>query len=301
MRAGIFMKSANDPKFETALHKFSKGIYDTGDEFFVVNEPHYVNCDVAIFFGSWKDRNTPWHKTKKSIVQRTKRFIVMETPLLGRQAVGDIMPDDSYRIGVGGFLQDTGNFNNVNKPIDRWLKIKEKFNLSIEGWNDNLNGPIVIVMQLPGDASLKGCNISHWSWAIADFVRNKMNDQRHIIFRLPQLPREYDQKYIDRCSSIPNSEFIVGTYENKQPMLKEAYCTITYTSGMAVESVLAGTPTIACDPGNFAFPISATDIGQLNHLKRTSRQQWVQDLAYTQWSEDEIEIGEPWRHLKKIL
>ena len=26
MRAGIFIKSANDPKFETALHKFSKGM-----------------------------------------------------------------------------------------------------------------------------------------------------------------------------------------------------------------------------------------------------------------------------------
>ena len=301
MRAGIFIKSANDPKFETALHKFSKGIYDSGDEFFVVNEPHYINCDVAVFFGSWKDRNTPWHNTKRSIVQRTKRFIVMETPILGRQPVADVMPDDSYRIGVGGFLHDTGKFNNKNKPIDRWLKIKEKFNIDLEGWNDNFNGPIVIVMQLPGDASLKGANISHWAWAMGDFIRNKIKDKRHIIFRFPQIPREYDQKYIDRCSTIPDSEFIIGTYDNKLPMIKEAYCTVTYSSGMGVESVIAGTPTIACDPANFAFPVSVNDIGQLNYLKRTSRQQWLQDLAYTQWSEDEIEIGEPWRHLKKIL
>ena len=300
MKVGIFLQSANHPRFDKALRYFASGVELQGDEpILFENDLVYQPCDVAVIFGSWKPRPNNHHIIKNSVVQNAEKFIVLETPLLGRGPVKDIMEDDSYRIGVNGFLHDTGRFNNHMRPIDRWDIIRKKFNLEIKSWNENYDAPIVIVLQIPGDASLRGCNIAEWACISAEIIRNQTD--RQILVRMPQISREYDMGWIEKLMTMPGIEMQQGTKANLIPTLEQAYCTVTYTSGMAIESVLNGCPTIACDPGNFAFPISRESVFDINNLRRESRQQWVQDLSYCQWDESEIGIGLPWKHLKNIL
>jgi hypothetical protein len=92
-------------------------------------------------------------------------------------------------------------------------------------------------------------------------------------------------------------------HKDQRPLetdLNEAWCTVTYTSGVGVDSILAGIPVVGCHPGNFAYPLSST-IKNIEQPIMPNRQQWCADIAYVQWSLDEIRQGKPWNHLKSEL
>jgi hypothetical protein len=296
MKIIIFTRSANHPRFAETLRKFGKNIKDAEVELF--DGASYKACDVAVFFGSWKNRNVAHHNIKREIVAKAPNYIMLETPLLGRKKVTDFMEDTWYRIGLNGFLNDTGSFNNKNMSADRWNKIKKELNIDFSGFRTTNNkGPVTIALQLPGDASLRGADISAWAYETACTVRENTN--RLIIIRYPQLQRQFDPRYIARLHEISNLKFQQGTKDNLRDTLAASWCTITYSSGLGVDSIMEGTPTIACDPGNFAYPISSHKAEEVNNPERQSVYQWLYDLSYCQWNVDEIEQGLPWNHLKE--
>lgn len=61
---------------------------------------------------------------------------------------------------------------------------------------------------------------------------------------------------------------------------------ITLNSSIAVDTIMAGIPTVVDDEGGMAFGV--------DHENRT---EWCHWLAWTQWNHAEIKEGEPIRHL----
>jgi len=114
---GIFLESANDDIFKQLLFSMHWGITECGNDAYATYGSDMSNIDVAVIFGSWKDRPSTWHKCKNKIVSSGKPFVVIETPLIGRGPVTDILQDSWYRIGVNGFLADTGRFYRQNKNL----------------------------------------------------------------------------------------------------------------------------------------------------------------------------------------
>ena len=50
-----------------------------------------------------------------------------------------------------------------------------------------------------------------------------------------------------------------------------------------------------------AWECSNTDLSQIeNPILNFPRTQWLYNLGYCQWREDEIARGDPWFHLKEI-
>ena len=88
MLVKVFLKSANQPNHKRALECFFEGL-STGSSIQqeLSEETVYSECDVAVFFGSWKNRpKREHHRLKLSIVENHKKdFIMLETPLLGCQ------------------------------------------------------------------------------------------------------------------------------------------------------------------------------------------------------------------------
>lgn len=70
----------------------------------------------------------------------------------------------------------------------------------------------------------------------------------------------------------------------------DAYCVVTCVSIAAVEAQLMGIPTL-CDPTSFAAEISSTRLQDIESLKMTNTEQWFYNLAYSQFTHDEIESG----------
>ena len=298
MKVNIYAKSANHPRFEEMLMKFATGVLDAGDEAFFSYDDKYYDCDCAVIFGSWKDRPDTHHKVKNEIVKNAKNFIVVETPLIGRGPVSDVMGDNWYRVGLNGFLADTGNFNNKHKPKDRWDVVRKNLNIELKAYNDYPGEYIVIALQLPGDASLRGASIEKWCLETCQEIRK--HTDMPIIIRTPQLVREYRQE-LKQALKVPGVTLEKGTKDNMLPMLEKAHVAVTYSSGFGIDALINGCPVIAMSPSSFVYETCDNTLDKVTNPSRPNRDQLLFNLSYAQWHISEIESGYPWKHLRALI
>jgi hypothetical protein len=260
----------------------------------------YTECDVAVFFGSWKAREKNHHMTRSSVAGSSRCFICIETPLLNR--VTDT-PNTQWRMGVNGFLCQSATWPEYDESFGQ-----QRLNtLGIgdwQGWRNNDNGHILLALQLPGDASLRGVDINDWAFnAIRDI---RKFSQRPIVVRNHPLSSGRamaDHESLARqvlMHNITGIKFSDGAMVPWKDDLQGAYCTVTYTSGLAIDSVLSGIPTVACDNGNFAWPFSSHYFEEIENLKLADANTintWLRHLAMCQYNVEEMQSGVAWSRL----
>lgn len=292
MLVKVFLKSADKEHHAQALKKLYEGIRKDGavsvEE---SNDLTYTPCDVAVFFGSWKNRpKRQHHKLKLSIIEQHKKdFIMLETPLLGRQ-----MTDlhTYYRIGVNGFLADTGNFNNKDRDSSRWEILKKDLNLELKPYKTDGEN-IIIALQLPGDASLRGVDI--YSWALKTAQNIRKHTDRKIIFRKHPLEKKIKNPEILK---IKNSSLSANPLQKD---LENARALVSFTSGVAIDSLIDGIPSYGLNPGSFIHELHENSLSSIENPPKPDRTQWINNLSYCQWSVEEMEQGLVWNHLKEVL
>ena len=74
---------------------------------------------------------------------------------------------------------------------------------------------------------------------------------------------------------------------------------VGFNSNALTDAVIEGVPTYSLDPSSMAYPVSNKYIRDIESPKTFDRTQWLYNLGYTQWREDEIAQGMPWQHLSK--
>jgi hypothetical protein len=309
----VFLQTAGNFEEKELLMKFYEGIRAIESEqgkkefkqyirdgVFLDSNYHHTDCDIAVMIGSWKDRERDHHATRNSIVENARCFVVVETPLLNRVV---FQPSQQHRIGINGFLNNQGTFYLTNHDQTRLNCLDINWN----GWKNNENGHILLLLQLPGDASLRGANT--YTWASNTVTRIRKYTDRKIVVRThpshkPKDTDEWYKFYTDISTDVKNIDFSFGKDKNIKEDLKDAYCSVAYTSGSSIDSIVNGIPTLATDPGNFAFEISSKFIEEIDNLKLADAEtvkQWLQNLSYSQWSPNEMRNGETWRHLLPII
>lgn len=295
----VYLRSVGDPYLKQMLCDFGASM--TACE--LNDGPCWqAGSDLDVFFGSWKDRNLEHHNLKRDIVAKSKRFIVLETALLGRQKV-ELVPRDRYvRMGLNGFLANTGNFNYYDRPSDRWEKISSDLGLSLEPTNRSKDSPILVALQLPGDASLQGTDISFWAASVIDHIRLLTN--KPIILRTPQLPRDYDEAAMQRIFSHPEIYVQEGTKDNLRDTLRNCWAAVTFSSGIGIDALMYGCPVIAYSPASFCFRLCPNSVEYVEHIElpnEEDRQQLFNNLAYAQWSTEELRDGSAWAHMQEAM
>lgn len=262
----------------------------------------FTQCDLAIMFGSWKPRDHLHHTLRTSIVKSGTPFVCLETPLLGRKV---FKPNKHQRVGVNGFLNRDAHFiEDKNYPKDRL----EDLDIQYKGWHLNAGNKIIIAMQLAGDASLRHNDISQWCMDTVKTLRE--HTDRPIEIRThPGMSNKgwgnYEELFKHFLfNDIKNINFVNGRDTPWEDHLKNAYCVVAYTSGLSIDAIVNGIPVIACDEGNFAWNIGERklkNIEKLNIAREEDVQQWLQNLAYCQWTPEEMESGKCYDHLKPII
>lgn len=297
MIVGVFLASANHPHYVGMLEAFAEGIRSSGDTALMSSKSSYQTCDVAVFFGSWKNRPVRHHVTKNDILDKHQGpFVVIETPLLGRKIEVEY---EWYRIGINHYLNELADFNNYMMPEDRWQMISRQLRLQVKPYRNN-GSHIVVALQLPGDASLLGTDIS--KWAVEVVAKLRLYTDRPIIIRPHKLVREYRMDLIQQCIQAYSNVFF---YDPSESMVRDdlinAWATVSFTSGYSVDSLLSGVPVFACHSGNMSWPVANKDLSLIETPKLFDRQQWLNDLSYAQWSISEMRQGLPWQHLRSKL
>jgi len=296
-------KSNNVDKYEGIKKRDSIPYVDLWDiKYSLAND--WDECDVAVIMGSWKpERDKPHHNVRSAVVRKAPLFICIETPLLGRKMFEENV---HQRVGINGFLNNQATFYPTDMPSDRFNNLDIGWN----GWKRKEDGHILLMLQLPGDASLRGMEMFKWAaWAINEI--RKHSDKKIIVRTHPgHNPKDSDSvhKFVADVARGPHKdiEWSIGGREGTtlQQDLKGASVSISYTSGSAIDSVLAGIPTITCDPGNMAYDISSKYIRNLNnpHMETDKAvKQWLYNLAYSQWTHREFQDGTCWKHLQPMI
>ena len=276
----------------------------------VVNdESKIIPAHCHIVFGSARMMlQSKRHRLKTEVIHRCKAYnehcFTFETPLLGRTMDGT---HKWLRVGLNGFHAHSAIWP---EPVDgeydagRWKRLQKTCKINVKPWRKD-GKHILVPLQLMEDASLEGLNIYEWGMRTAIELRQYTN--RPIVFKMH--PRMYDpktgktdyQQHIDHlqvfCKMFPGMHiFPTISYQlgQAQKSMKDAWATITYTSGMAIESVLEGIPTIAVHPGNFTYNMQSNDLAEIENPKMPPRLPWLKELAWKQWTFKEMAQGKPY-------
>jgi hypothetical protein len=175
-------------------------------------------------------------------------------------------------IGYGG-LNGFADFCNNGMPGDRWQK---HFASLMQPWRGHAGEYVLIAAQVPNDASLRGMDNERWCRGVQLFLEGRGIEAR--IRWHPASPRGR------MAPPRPLAEDLAG-----------ARWLVTYNSNSAVDAVLAGVPAVTCDMGSVAWDVTGHEPAHAPPMP--DRTQWAHDIAYAQWSLDEIRNGEAWAHL----
>jgi len=234
----------------------------------------YSPCDVAVIFGVGK-RQVPASYDRGAIVyehrfRERKPIIIIER--------GFIRRDRYYGAALDG-LNGLGNFCNANSPPDRWKKLKTK----IKPWR---TGDYFLVCgQVPWDASVQHTNHTKW---VQDTIKlvGGLTDVPVLFRPHPDVKGKVDYGVPERDTTWKQD-------------LDGAKAVITFNSTSSAMAVLEGIPIFATDPGCIAWDIATHEITEETLAKppMLDREQWAYNLAYSQWTAEEMETGQPWRQL----
>jgi len=174
-------------------------------------------------------------------------------------------------------LNGRADFKNKDMPSDRFNAL----GIEVKPWKQG--DFLLLCGQVPWDASVDHIDMMKWLDDAVIEIR-KVTD-RPIIFRPHP---SFKQAMVGR------------TLYSKEPLekdLKDAWAVVTFSSNTGVEAAIAGVPVFAFDEGAMALPVANTKWTELEDPRMPDRTQWLNNLAYCQWTPDEMREGLPWKHL----
>jgi len=215
---------------------------------------------------------------------------------------GWIRRGEYYAVGLGGINYEA-DFKNANSPADRF----DRLGVEIKPWREGgeyvlLCGQRRIDITLPCDP---------WQWA------SVMRDVVRSVTDLPILYRPYPSEpkvYARIDGTLPSR----GSLEDD---LAGAAMLVTHTSNVVVQALLDGIPCVTTGKGvadrvvsiglkpEPEPPLPAWARGKAALIRHVldaprhtlpDRVPFFNDLAYAQWTKDEMESGLPFRRLMGI-
>ena len=185
-----------------------------------------------------------------------------------------------HGVSWNGGIKGQGDFCNAGSPTDRWAD----HGLQIKPWR-SAGDHVVLCCQVPTDPSVAGIDIFAWCAQAARTIRK--HSDRRIVFRPHPLSR-------DITPGVPDTVRSEETFDHD---LRDAHAVVTYNSASSALAILDGIPIFVDDDASPALPVANRDLAKIETPDRPVREQWAHDLAYAQWSLDEMASGECWEHV----
>lgn len=293
MHVAVCIQSAHNEVYQQKMRWFAEGVSDVCNVVQWTSLPDDHKKYVPVIYGSVKkNRSAAHHKIKSQVFDHGRPFVMLETPLVHRRA--DTIDHGWLRVGINGFLWDDAEWGFEHMDLSR--NIVEPIE-----WRKN-GAHILILMQNPGDASLRGADIFEWTENTVTELRK--HTDRPIRIRPHPLPNK--QNRLEQLKQkLKDVTFVENKLPDKLRPLKEdfknCWCVVTYSSGSSVDAVMAGIPNIACDPGNMAWSISSKKLSMIEQPYTGDTKLWEQQISHCQFSVEELRNGTCWNHIRQSL
>ena len=249
----------------------------------------------------------------KFIEQTGKPKIVFETAVF-RQDDANQTKEKYLRFSWNSYLWNEGKFGKMGNPSDRWERIRKEQNIKIDPWKKYRGKYVLIFLQHAIDTSLfrmieKYGSIYNWLHHAVRLVR-KNTDLPIVIRPHPKhgaASNHFEANRIDEIfkefkdvrwsENIGQNNLSGGDYLLRD--LREAHAAVGWTSNALTEAACAGVPVYPMSGGAMCLPVACFDFTKIdNNVECVDRHQWLSDLAYCQWTREEILNGTAWNHIK---
>lgn len=261
------------PVFEA----FAQGVSNLGHEVTY----NSTDADVAVIWSVlWHGRMSANKNVWEHFVRQGKKIIVLE--------VGALHRGITWKVGINGINRDA-IFPDGNNNSDR----AEQLGLKLKPWNTD-GSKIVICTQ--HDKSQQWENMPSIQQWVSDMINMiRVQTDREIVVRPhPRCKIDIPGVTIQKPQQIP------GTYDDFDLQFDDVYAVVNWSSNPATQSVMSGIP-VYTGKSSLAWDVSMQSITNLNNPQLHDRTQWLNNLAYTEWSIPEISQGIPIKHLTSKL
>ena len=172
----------------------------------------------------------------------------------------------------------------MNCPSNRFKKFN-KGSQEPASWY-NTGKQILLAGMGPKSFELYDMKSQEWDlWAVEE-IRKKTD--RPIVYR-PK-PSWQDPKEI-------SGTIFSNKDQNLNTLLANTYLVVTHHSNLAIDALIKGIPVI-CEDGA-ASAICTNDFDTINEIEYPNRTQFFWNLAYCNWSIEEMTSGECWEYIKQ--
>ena len=239
---------------------------------------HDLTADAAVIWSMlWTGRMRPNQEVYETFRRQGKPVIVAE--------VGMIQRGQTWKIGINGTGINSYNFDNLipNRAVTLGLGLKP--------WRLGTN--IVIALQRHHSQQWAGLpDVNTW---LANVVKEvKQYSNRPIVVR----PHPRGTCSMPLGCLIDKPKIKSGTYDDFDfdRVLGTAHCVLNWNSGPGPQALMAGIPAFV-GPDSLASAIANWDLSQIENPPRPDRSVWLEQLAHTEWTVEEIRSGLPFSRL----
>jgi hypothetical protein len=260
---------------------FAKGLENLGYK--SVND-NSADVDViwsVLFQGRMLLNKTVWDNAKRA----GRPVIVLE--------VGGISRGTTWKIGLNGI-----NKGSYFKPESADNSRAAQLGLTLQPWR--INGEFIIICG-QHNKSLQWHNMPAMSkWVMDTIDTIQQFSKRTIIIRphprcpLPHIENQFKNVYNQTPIHIS------GTYDSFNLNFSNTWATVSWNSNPGSQSIIAGVPAFVSE-SSLASPVANIDLSNIENPSMPDRQQWLNELAYTEYTIKEIENGMPIKNLTHMM
>lgn len=268
MKAYSMLKHRDDYPWKSVQIGFDKMGYESISQ--------YIDADILVTWIPWQ--NTLHHNAGEFHKSQGKLWLVMENGYISningrRYCAMDINGYNGNGLGV-----------DLNSPSDRW----DNFDLEIKPWKET--GETILVIGQFGHQDIRYSMPYNW---VDDVLARliKITD-RPIVYR-PKPTRP-------RLPTISCSNVIVDNETKFIDQLNNAHAVVTWNSpSLSSKALFEGVPVFIEAPTCVAKKLDAGNLSDIETPRKFPREQFFYNLAYSQWSKEEIEQGLPFELLQR--
>ena len=265
------------PVFDAFRHSLVQAGYTVHD-----NDP---SADVDVIWSVlWSGRMAA-NKTIWDTAQALhKPVIVLE--------VGGLQRGITWKVGLNGINKDAFFVKGMDASRADGL------GLALRPWRSQ--GEHVLICG-QHDRSLQWQNMPNASQWFSDTIAEvrKYTDRKIVIRphpRCPIVPVEHQFKNVIKQAPAKRA----GTYDDYDIRFDNAHAVVSWTSNPGIRAVINGYPVFT-GPTSLAYLVANHNLADIESPQMFDRQQWLNDLAWTEFTIQEIAQGLPLKHLTERL
>ncbi len=325
MDVEIFRRTVKDRRRGASwelLQHMAEGIRACGDNPIMVNEnktgdwtPNEMEptAKIGCMFGY--GGTNQMHHTKgrrRDLVERAKKkgiyIITFDGGILSSFGNTITHPKHHWRVSLYSPMNN-GNFLSDNSPSDRWDMMKSLWNVKHEPWRkSNQDDPILFVLQPKDNWSMNELDPIDWFMGVYEKIR-PITERKFLIRPHPNhMAQMINRKneFPEDCELLEGKAHWVGDEKkyyrfNFQEAITNVHAVVTHNSTASIDSCVRGIPTFVTSDLALCWPVANQNLNNIETPEYPDRTQWLHDLGYKQWTEQEIRDGTVFQRFKQKL